>query len=109
MEMWPAGRVIKMPRWDKTPRKRGRALQKEREEWFHMHPLCAWPGCISKARELDHIIPLAKGGADTASNKQGLCWTHHKIKTALDFNHKPKVRIGIDGYAISEDDQSGGS
>ncbi|MGY1436699.1 HNH endonuclease [Streptomyces reniochalinae] len=39
--------------------------------------------------DVDHIIPLAKGGQDIASNVQVLCKPCHKVKTALDFGHLP--------------------
>jgi 5-methylcytosine-specific restriction protein A len=84
-------------------RKRGRALQAERADWFRLRPLCvkcAREGRMRKAKELDHIIPLFKGGKDVASNKQGLCIPCHAEKTALDQAHKPKVRYGTDGYPI---------
>ena len=31
--------------------------------------------------EIDHIIPLAKGGADTLANKQPLQWKANRIKS----------------------------
>lgn len=46
------------------------------------------------AVELDHIVPLFKGGADDDSNLQGLCSPCHAAKTAEDMGYKP---IGGDG------------
>ncbi|MGY5131265.1 HNH endonuclease [Streptomyces nigrescens] len=36
--------------------------------------------------DIDHIIPLAKGGEDVDSNVQVLCKACHKRKTNMDFN-----------------------
>ncbi|MFE6159801.1 HNH endonuclease [Streptomyces sp. NPDC056486] len=38
--------------------------------------------------DVDHILPLAKGGEDIDSNVQVLCKTCHKMKTREDFNAK---------------------
>lgn len=39
--------------------------------------------CQAAATELDHVTPLADGGADDESNYQGLCKPHHSSKTAV--------------------------
>lgn len=39
--------------------------------------------------ELDHIVPLHKGGEDTETNLQGLCDQHHRSKTASDMGYRP--------------------
>lgn len=36
------------------------------------------------ATELDHVVPLFKGGDDDDSNRQGLCRDCHTVKTAKD-------------------------
>lgn len=36
------------------------------------------------ATEVDHIVPLSKGGPDSAHNKQGLCRECHRLKTLAD-------------------------
>ena len=46
-------------------------------------PLCAVEGCNELSRDLDHVVPLAQGGAEYArENVQGLCPFHHHQKTA---------------------------
>ena len=51
---------------------------------------CAAEGRTTAAVELDHVVPLAKGGRLTdAANAQGLCADHHRKKTAADFGHAP--------------------
>lgn len=63
----------------------GNSLQKIRREFFARNPLCCMctaEGRTGLATELDHITPLWKGGAEAASNRQGLCHEHHQVKTA---------------------------
>jgi len=86
---------------------RGSALQKIRREHFARDPLCVHcraKGLTRLATELDHVVPLHKGGTDTADNRQGLCTEHHveKSKTERGHAYKPRVRIGIDGFPVTE-------
>lgn len=88
-------------------RKRGRALQEERERWMRLQPLCVRclamdPPKLSKSERLDHIVALANGGDDSDDNKQMLCIPCHAWKTEQDLGYKPKERIGLDGYPIIE-------
>jgi 5-methylcytosine-specific restriction protein A len=65
----------------RSQRMRGRRLMEENAALLAAEPLCA----ICKraaALEVDHIIPLQRGGADDLSNKQGLCIPCHRAKTA---------------------------
>ena len=67
-----------------TPRQRGYTWMKRRGEWLRDHPLCCVcesNGLARMAEELDHIKPLALGGADDASNWQSLCVEHHMAKS----------------------------
>lgn len=52
--------------------------------------MCARCGMtyLASAIDIDHIVPLAKGGEDVASNVQPLCKACHKAKTREDFDHK---------------------
>lgn len=68
-----------------TERIRGGNLQRIREDYFRLKPLCVAceeAGRTSLATELDHIVPLWKGGADAPHNRQGLCSPCHAAKTA---------------------------
>ncbi len=72
-------------------RMRGRTLQRERVRWFSLHPLCVEcekRGVTTLAQELDHIIPLHRGGLDfdrdRDTNRQGLCIPCHTEKTAAE-------------------------
>ena len=58
--------------------------------------------CGRKAStQVDHKIPLCKGGTDTRDNLQGVCDECHDIKTANDLGIKPPPnKIGLDGYPI---------
>ena len=52
------------------------------------HPFCAWclrDGYLVKADVVDHVVPLAAGGAPMDdANLQSLCHQCHAIKTAMD-------------------------
>ncbi|MGW6313831.1 HNH endonuclease [Streptomyces sp. NPDC055099] len=39
--------------------------------------------------DIDHVLPLAKGGEDIGTNVQVLCKQCHKTKTAVDFGKRP--------------------
>jgi 5-methylcytosine-specific restriction protein A len=41
---------------------------------------------LASAIDVDHVIPLARGGQDVDSNIQALCRPCHKLKTRSDFN-----------------------
>jgi 5-methylcytosine-specific restriction endonuclease McrA len=46
-------------------------------------PVCAIPGCGRPSTEVDHIVPLAAGGAPLdRANLQGLCQPHNASKGA---------------------------
>lgn len=68
-------------------RQRGDNWMRVRLKWFRANPLCVScesNGLIVAAEELDHIVPLFKGGADDESNYQSLCVPCHKEKTRRD-------------------------
>lgn len=55
--------------------------------------------------EIDHIVPLCRGGGDEESNLQSLCRTPcHENKTALDMGHRIKPPIGVDGWPVETGD-----
>ncbi len=66
-------------------------------------PICMI--CSRKAStQVDHIIPLCKGGTDERSNLQGLCDECHDEKTAKDLGIKePPNKIGLDGYPMPKE------
>lgn len=85
-------------------RLRGAKLQELRRHHFALHPLCA--RCLRQERvtaatELDHIVPLFKGGSmRDPKNLQSLCSACHQDKTAEDMGHSTKQTIGSDGWPI---------
>lgn len=73
-----------LPAGQPDRRKRGRAGQRDRRQVLAEEPLCRI--CLAAGREapseeVDHITPLALGGSDRRSNKQGLCKPCHRDKT----------------------------
>ena len=42
---------------------------------------CLKAGRVELAREVDHIVPLHKGGIDAESNLQSLCFACHQTKS----------------------------
>ena len=74
-----------------------------RSAFLSAYPLCAL--CLANGRaavalELDHILPLSKGGSNDECNLQGLCPPCHAAKTAIDLNYGERVTIGVDGWPI---------
>ncbi|WP_258050237.1 HNH endonuclease [Streptomyces finlayi] len=45
--------------------------------------------CLPSQLDIDHVVPLAKGGEDVDENVQALCKLCHKAKTAMDFGKRP--------------------
>ena len=59
-----------------------------RARWRKSRPLCVSceaKGIVRLWTQLDHIVPLFKGGADDDSNRQGLCDECHAAKTGKDM------------------------
>ena len=87
----------------KASRIRGRKLQERRARYLAANPLCKHcmaKGRVTAAQQVDHVIPLHKGGADCFdTNGQGLCVECHKAKTAQDMGHK-RVSVGVDGWPM---------
>lgn len=86
-----------------TERVRGRRAVEERLRFLRQYPLCKHcqdKDRVTAAQEVDHIIPLHKGGPDVDSNKQSMCAECHKVKTAIDMGNRPRVTIGLDGYPV---------
>ena len=72
---------------ERTKRVRGRAGVEQRHRFLAEHPLCVEcekEGKTAAAVIVDHVIPLAEGGADDDGNKQGLCVPHDKAKSAAE-------------------------
>lgn len=56
-----------------------------RLEFLRRHPLCAECGRAGRtvpATDVDHRVPLRRGGTNDPANLQALCHEHHSRKTA---------------------------
>ena len=79
----------------------GRTLQNRRLRIWSRHPHCAKCGRLvayPNGFELDHVVALANGGADTDENCQVLCIgakdSCHEAKTREDLGHRPRREGG---------------
>ena len=64
---------------------------------------CTEAGRLKAATEVDHIIPLHKGGTDAHDNLQSLCHDCHAEKTAAEQGKRRKPEIGLDGWPVERD------
>jgi len=85
-------------------RTRGRRWMELRHVVLVEEPVCMICG-RAPATEVDHIIPISKGGTDHRDNLQGACHECHDIKTCNDLGIKRPVPIGLDGYPIKSIDK----
>ncbi|MBK5204212.1 MAG: HNH endonuclease [Polaromonas sp.] len=98
---------MKTKAWVKRPdapaRLSGRKGQQRRAQWLSSQPLCVMceamtPPRVTAGTDVDHIEPLAKGGADDESNFQTLCREHHQEKSIRDKGHRVRPVTGADGW-----------
>lgn len=84
----PKGRPCSCrPAWEGSTHDSGndRRWQGVRDAYRATHPLCERPGCPRLADDVDHVTPLAEGGAKyDPRNFMSLCEDHHKAKTNAD-------------------------
>lgn len=55
--------------------------QKLRRIVLAEEPICRVADCTQASEEVDHILPLSRGGTNRRENLQGLCKSHHSKKT----------------------------
>lgn len=87
-----------------TTRDRGRAWRKLRARVLSACPVCvscASLGIAREAREVDHIVPLFRGGTDAIENLQPLCPECHADKGRSDLGLPARSAVGVDGAPIS--------
>lgn len=83
-----------------TQRIRGRALQKIRQRILMRDPLCKRceaRNIVRESKEVDHVVPLFKGGKEEDENRQGLCIQCHYEKSMEDTGKQPKLGFNNDG------------
>ena len=61
---------------------------------------CEERGLAALGTELDHIVPLHKGGGNEPENLQMLCAECHREKTAEDCGTTYRPPIGRDGWPL---------
>jgi 5-methylcytosine-specific restriction enzyme A len=93
----------------RTNRVRGRAGVDRRARWLSLHPLCVdcqAEGRVGAGDEVDHEVPLWKGGADDESNFATRCKPHHAAKTAREAaeraGNEQRPAIGPNGWPVTE-------
>lgn len=67
-----------------TMRGYGRPWSRLRRCFLSQHPLCSHclaAGHLVPATQVDHIVPLSRGGGNDTENLEALCARHHSIKT----------------------------
>lgn len=86
-------------KFDRDKRTSGRRWVGMRHVVLVEEPVCRV--CLRRpAVQVDHIIPLCKGGTDSRDNLQGICIECHDTKTRKDLGLKEAKKIGLDGYPI---------
>lgn len=85
-------------------RTRGRKWMRIREQVLqrcnHLCEQCLKDGRDTPAREVDHIVPLHKGGTDALDNLSALCIPCHEAKTARDMGYRLRTRFDRSGKPV---------
>lgn len=81
--------------------RRGQALRRRRLDtasWCCQD--CEAAGKVEAATVVDHIVPLALGGADEDANCRALCDECHRKRTAEQFGRRHRPAISADGWPV---------
>jgi 5-methylcytosine-specific restriction protein A len=81
----------------------GRKLQATRLRLWAKGPLCKTCNRLTRypdGFELDHKLPIHKGGDNTDGNLQILCPECHLKKSADDMGKTYRAPIGLDGWPV---------
>ena len=88
-----------------TPRKRGRQALADRARVMRrdkgLCQECLARGTLTLAVEVDHIVPLFKGGDDSDDNKAAICREHHIEKSLTERGHKFNAGCDESGWPKS--------
>ena len=85
-------------------------MQRIRTRLMQDQPLCRiceQNGFVTPGVEMDHIVPLFKGGGNDDGNLQMLCVECHRKKSADDLGVAYRPEVGLDGWPI--DTKTGGA
>lgn len=86
-----------------TPRLRGRQWLRLRAQVLETEPRCLrclQAGKLSAATQVDHIVPLKRGGSNEISNLQPLCHDCHAHKSAAERGATRRTTFGVDGWPL---------
>lgn len=61
---------------------------------------CARLGRLRIAHEVDHVVPLHKGGSNDPENLSAINSDCHKDKSARERGHNRRPEIGLDGWPV---------
>ena len=78
----------------------GWARQRANDPILTANPWCAVCRCV-RSQVVDHIRPLADGGADTSDNKQALCIPCHRLKTERE--QRGRGRGGVKSFETASE------
>lgn len=71
---------------------------------MHLCQPCKAKGRATIAKQVDHIIPKAKGGSDDPENLQAICIACHDAKSDAEAaegqGRRVKPTIGADGWPV---------
>lgn len=95
-----------MSRWDNSSnRTRGRKWMEIRSRVMRRDGyMCQCGKCKGKkllADEVDHIVPLFKGGTDDLDNLMAMNKDCHEDKTNKDKGNRVKIATGLDGWPVT--------
>lgn len=98
-----------MTAWRKTNDRRdlvGRPWRRLRERILardkYLCVACFKRGRLTEATEVDHLVPVSRGGRSEPANLQSLCVACHQAKTITENGGTPRKRIGADGWPVDE-------
>ena len=88
------------PRKDRSTRaNRGRRWMKLRAQILARDPVCK--ACNAAAsQQVDHVVPLSRGGDDSYTNLQGLCISCHQAKTLAESRPDPGIERASLGSTV---------
>jgi hypothetical protein len=52
-----------------------------RDAILALQPWCMWTGCRARSRQVDHLLPWARGGLTDTANAGGVCGHHNRWRT----------------------------